>query len=48
MRAHTIIAGSTILVNLDFSSEPVSSQEQIAIKVYTRRQNVAFYTHFVQ
>lgn len=34
-------------VEFDFSSNPLPSYEQVAIKVYSRRQNVAYKRYFV-
>jgi len=34
-------------VEFDFSSNPLSSNEQVAIKVYSRRQNVAYKRYYV-
>jgi len=34
-------------VEFDFSSNPLSSYEQVAIKVYSRRQNVAYKRYIV-
>jgi len=41
-------AGNTTRVDIDFSTDPIPSQEQVAIKVYSRRQNIAYYTYYVQ
>ena len=43
-----ITAGYTAEIDIDFSGDPIPSQEQIAIKVYSRRQNIAYYTYYVQ
>ena len=42
-----ITAGYTAKVDIDFSNYTIPSQEQFAIKVYSRRQNVAYYTYYV-
>lgn len=42
-----ITAGYTAEINIDFSGDPIPSQEQVAIKVYSRRQNIAYYTYYV-
>jgi len=39
---HFIEAYNTTCIEFDFSSSPLPSYEQIAIKVYSRRQNVAY------
>jgi hypothetical protein len=44
---HLIEAHNTSLVEFDFSSSPLPSHEQIAIKVYSRRQNVAYKRYYV-
>lgn len=44
---HFIEAHNTSLVEFDFSSNPLSSHEQVAIKVYSRRQNVAYKRYYV-
>ncbi len=43
-----IVAGNRSWVDIDFSLDPISPQEQVAIKVYSRRQNVAYYSYYVQ
>jgi len=43
-----ISAGYTTCVDLDFSGKSIPSREQVAIKVYSRRQNIAYYTYYVQ
>ncbi len=47
-QSNFIVAGNTTQVDIDFTSDPISPQEQVAIKVYSRRQNVAYYTFYVQ
>ncbi len=42
-----IEAYNTTLVEVDFSSNPLPSYEQVAIKVYSRRQNVAYKRYYV-
>ena len=44
----SISAGNTTRVDIGFSGNPIPSQEQVAIKVYSRRQNIAYYTYYVQ
>ena len=44
----SISASNTTRIDIDFSSNPIPSQEQVAIKVYSRRQNIAYYTYYVQ
>jgi hypothetical protein len=44
---HFIEAYNTSLVEFDFSSNPLPSHEQVAIKVYSRRQNVAYKRYYV-
>jgi len=43
-----IEAGNTVRVDIDFSLDPISPQEQVAIKVYSRRGNLAYYSYYVQ
>lgn len=45
---YLIPAYYTTKVELDFSSNPLQSQDQIAIKVYSRRQNIAYQMYYVQ
>lgn len=45
---HEIIAGECKKVQLDFSAAPIAAQETVAIKIYSRRQNVAYYTYYAQ
>ncbi len=42
-----IPAYNTIKIEVDFTSNPLISQDQVAIKVYSRRQNVAYQTYYV-
>ena len=44
---HFIEAHNTSLVEFDFSSNPLPSHQQVAIKVYSRRQNVAYKRYYV-
>lgn len=43
-----IEAYNTTLVEVDFSASPLQSQDQVAVKVYSRRQNIAYQTYYVQ
>ena len=45
---HKIIAGECIKIQIDFSSNPIVAQDTVAIKLYSRRQNVAYYTYYAQ
>lgn len=47
-RDHQIDAGDCKKVQIDFSSSPIAAQETVAIKLYSRRQNVAYYTYYAQ
>ena len=42
-----IEAYNTTKVEVDFSACPLQSQDQVAIKVYSRRQNIAYQTYYV-
>ena len=44
---HLIPAYNTTKVKIDFSANPLQSQDQVAVKVYSRRQNVAYQTYYV-
>ena len=44
---HKIVAGNITRVDIDFSSNPIPSQELVAIKIYSRRQNIAYHTYYV-
>jgi hypothetical protein len=43
-----IEAYNTTLVEVDFSASPLQSQDQVAVKVYSRRQNIAYQKYYVQ
>ena len=45
---HQIIAGECKKIQIDFSLDPITTQETVAIKIYSRRQNVAYYTYYAQ
>ena len=38
---------NTTRIEVDFTANPLISQDQVAIKVYSRRQNVAYQTYYV-
>lgn len=42
-----IEAYNTTLVEVDFSVNPLLSQDQVAVKVYSRRQNIAYQMYYV-
>jgi flagellin-like protein len=42
-----IVSGSYPQVTIDFQSNSLQSGDKIGIKVYTRRQNIAYYTYYV-
>jgi flagellin-like protein len=44
----TILESKTTgLVSVDFSGDPLESTDEVSIKVYSRRQNFAYYTYYV-
>ncbi len=45
--SHLIEAHNTNRVEFNFTSSPLPSHEQVAIKVYSRRQNVAYKRYYV-
>ena len=38
---------TTGLVSIDFSGDPLESNDEVSIKVYSRRQNFAYYIYYV-
>jgi len=44
---HLIDARTSTQVDIDFSLNPLLSQDQVAIKVYSRRQNIAYQKYYV-
>lgn len=42
----TIVSGSLVEVEISFPSGSLQSGDKVAIKVYSRRQNVAYYTYY--
>jgi FlaG/FlaF family flagellin (archaellin) len=44
---HLIEAYNTTRIEVDFSLNPLLSQDQVAIKVYSRRQNIAYQMFYV-
>ena len=38
---------TTELIAIDFSGDPLESNDEVSIKVYSRRQNFAYYTYYV-
>jgi flagellin-like protein len=43
----TIVSGSVVKVEVSFQSNPLQKGDQVAIKVYSRRQNNAYYNYYV-
>ena len=39
--------GVTQRYEIDFSTDPLESSDEVSIKLYTRRQNFAYYTYYV-
>jgi flagellin-like protein len=43
----TIISGEISAIEVDFSGNHLSSNDEVAIKAHSRRQNNAYYTYYV-
>jgi hypothetical protein len=43
----SISSGSLVRIDVPFTKTPLTSGDQVAIKIHSRRQNNAFYTYYM-